>query len=243
MNYGVMVFLGALLTLATSWYGLVVGPVFQLADQQPARIETGGLYPVGRAGLAQQGREVYRANGCYYCHTQQVLGSARGKGTNFVGYVGGDIKRGWGVRPSVADDYMLDSPVMFGTQRIGQDLANIGARQTNEAWHFMHLYHPQSLSPGSVMPAYRYLFEKRKIEGGPSPNALPHGVEAGLPDGYEIVPSHQARALVAYLLSLEAQTPLFKVPLPAKPKPEGDTNQPAATAAMTNVSAAAPATK
>ena len=41
---------------------------------------------------------------------------------------------------------------MLGAQRIGQDLMNVGARQTNELWHFIHLYDPQSVSPGSVMP-------------------------------------------------------------------------------------------
>jgi cytochrome c oxidase cbb3-type subunit 2 len=227
MNYGVMIFLGALLTLSASWYAMVVAPVIQLGSQQPEKIETtGGLYPTGRPGLAQQGREVYRANGCNYCHTQKVLGMARGEGTNFVGYVGGDIERGWGIRPSVAEDYMMESPVMLGTQRIGQDLMNIGARQTNEVWHLQHLYNPQSLSPGSAMPPYRYLFEKRRIKGAPSGNALPLESDAGVEPGYEIVPKNSAQALVAYLLSLEARTPLFEAPLPAKPKAEGDTNQP-----------------
>lgn len=244
MNYGVMIFLGALLTLSASWYGMVVGPVFQLVNQQPAKIEaTGGLYPAGRPGLAQQGREVYRAHGCNYCHTQQVRGTARGRGTNFTGYVGADIERGWGVRPSVAGDYLMDSPMMLGTQRIGQDLANIGIRQTNELWHFIHLYDPQSVSPGSVMPPYRYLFEQHKIKGAPSINALPRDLRAGVEEGYEIVPKYEARALVAYLLSLEAQTPLFEAPLPAKPKPEGETNQPPGGASMTNVLAPTPAAK
>src|SRR5262245_33924205 len=129
MNYGVMIFLGTLLTLATSWYAMVVGPVLQLANQQPSRIATtGALYPVARAGLAQQGREVYRANGCNYCHTQQVRAAAELKEGKLARYVGGDLERDWGVRPSVAEDYMYDKPVMLGTQRIGQDLMNIGVR-------------------------------------------------------------------------------------------------------------------
>jgi len=242
MNCGVMIFLGILLTLATSWYGLVVGPVLQLAGQQPAMIETtGGLYPPGRAGLAQQGRDVYRANGCNYCHTQQVQAVAEVKEGKLTGYVGTDLERGWGVRPSVAEDFLLENPVMLGRQRIGQDLMNIGARQMNEVWHFMHLYNPQSVSPGSVMPPYRYLFEKHKIQGAPSTNAL--SLEANLEQGYEIIPKKEARALVAYLLSLEAQMPLFEVPLPAKPKLEGDTNQPPAAALTTNAPAPVPSVK
>ena len=238
MNHGPLIFLGVLFALATSWYGMVVSPVLQLGSQEPATIEsTGGRYPTARPGLAQQGREIYRANGCNYCHTQQVRAVAEIKEGKLVRYVGSDLGRGWGVRPSVAEDYLLDKPVMLGTQRIGQDLANIGARQTNEVWHFMHLYNPQSVSPGSVMPPYRYLFEKHKIHGAPSTNALSLEYQAGLEQGYEIVPKMEARALVAYLLSLEAGTPLLEAPLPAKPKPQGDTNQSPAVATTTNAPA------
>jgi cytochrome c oxidase cbb3-type subunit 2 len=239
MNYGVAIFLGALLTLATSWYGMVVGPVLQLGNQGPAFIEsTGRLYPAGRPGLAQQGREVYRANGCNYCHTQQVRATAEIKEGKLARYFGSDLDRGWGVRPSVAGDLIFDQPVMLGTQRIGQDLANIGARQTNEVWHFLHLYNPQSVSPGSVMPPYRYLFEKRRINGAPSTNALRFDQPGWTDEGYEIVPKAEARALVAYLLSLDAQTPVFEAPLPVKANAE--TNQTPATVTPPNAPGTAP---
>ncbi len=225
MNHGPLIFLGILSALASSWYAMVVGPVLQLGSQQPATVEaTGGRYPAARPGFAQEGREVYRANGCNYCHTQQIRAVAEVKAGKLARYVGSDVKRGWGVRPSVAEDYLFDQPVLLGTQRIGQDLLNIGARQTNADWHFIHLYNPQSVSPGSVMPPYRYLFEQRRIKGAPSPDALPLGL-AEVQQGYEIVPKNAGRALVAYLLSLEAQTPLLEAPLPAKPKTDGDTNQ------------------
>jgi cytochrome c oxidase cbb3-type subunit 2 len=161
VNHGVTLYLGALLTLAIAWYGMVIGPVMQIGNQQPALIEsTGGLYPAigpgslsGPGGLSRQW--------CNYCHTQQARGLAEVKEGKLVRYAGSDLERGWGVRPSVAADFIFDQPVMFGTQRIGQDLANIGARQTNEVWHLTHLYNPQSVSPGSVMPPYRYLKNKR----------------------------------------------------------------------------------
>src|SRR5439155_10272035 len=102
--------------------------------------------------------------------------------------LGSDFERGWGIRPSVAQDCLFDRPVMLGSQRIGQDLANVGARQTNQVWHLKHLYNPQSVSPGSVMPAYRYLFQKRKLQGQPSPDALTLDENAGVEMGYEVVP-------------------------------------------------------
>ena len=46
--------------------------------------------------------------------------------------------------------------------------------------------------------------------------------------GYEIVPTTEARALVAYLLSLRAETPLFDAPLTAPAAAPGPaTNAPA----------------
>ena len=52
---------------------------------------------------------------------------------------------------------------------------------------------------GSIMPSFAFLYEKQEIGGKPSDKALPlEGVE----EGYEIVPSRRAEALVAYLKSL-----------------------------------------
>lgn len=71
MNHGPLIFLGILFTLALSWCGLVFAPQIQLGRQEVVNA-TGQLYPPNRPGLAQQGGEVYRANGCQYCHSQQV---------------------------------------------------------------------------------------------------------------------------------------------------------------------------
>src|SRR6185436_2114450 len=108
-------------------------------------------------------------------------------------------------------DYIGDYPVQLGNLRIGPDLANIGLRQTNTFWHLAHLYNPKLTSPGSMMPPYRYLFETRQSRPGqpPSPDALP----AETVPGHEVVPTPQAHALAAYLLSLRAEAPLFEAPL------------------------------
>ena len=57
---------------------------------------------------------------------------------------GPDIERerGWGKRRTVAEDFLYDYPVMLGQQRIGPDLANIGARRSDANWHLLHLYSP-----------------------------------------------------------------------------------------------------
>ena len=192
--------------MSLSWLGLVLAPNLQLGGQQPEPNEkTGQLYPQARSGFAHQGAEIYRANGCFYCHSQQV--APKNSGT--------DSERGWGSRRTVAADYLFDSPVMAGSQRIGPDLANIGARQPDENFLLLHLYNPKSTMVGgrkSNMPSYPYLFEKRKISGKISPEALKFPVTFTSENGYEIIPRREAIALVAYLKSLQSETPLFELP-------------------------------
>lgn len=202
MNSGPLLFLGVLLTLATSFWGLIIVPQLQIGLQQVRVTDAGGPYPLSRGGDALRGAQHYRAHGCMECHTQQVRPEEGGS----------DIARGWGQRRTVAQDYLHDSPVLLGNLRLGPDLTNIGARQTNRMWHLLHLYQPTSTSPGSLMPPYRFLFEKRArpVNAPASPDALT--IDAG-PD-FEIVPRHEARELVAYLLSLRSEASLLEAPLP-----------------------------
>lgn len=71
MNHGPLIFLGVLVTFLTSWWGLVFAPQVQIGAQQNASL-VDGVYPRPRAGLAEQGHQVYVANGCVQCHSQQV---------------------------------------------------------------------------------------------------------------------------------------------------------------------------
>ena len=213
MNRSPLVFVGILATLAISFWVLIFIPQTQIGQQQATNlVETGELYPAARSGLARKGAEVYRAEGCVECHSQQVRHSQFGT----------DYARGWGVRFTVAQDYLGDYPVMLGMQRIGPDLSNIGARRPDTTWHLLHLYDPQGLVNGSMMPPYHYLFEKRKISRAPSEQALKL---ANVPAGFEIVPTENAEALVAYLMSLKSQVELFEAPVPHPPAPA--TNGPA----------------
>src|SRR5690348_2702907 len=100
---------------------------------------------------------------------------------------GPDIARGWGKRRSVAEDFLYDQPVMLGSQRIGPDLADVGSRLPIAQWHLLHLYNPRVVESNSVMPPYRFLFEKRKIGREPSPDALKLAGEFAPEPGYEIV--------------------------------------------------------
>jgi cytochrome c oxidase cbb3-type subunit II len=175
---GGMVMLG----LATS--ALVVLPYLEVRNVPP----TPGLKPYTAAEL--RGREVYIANGCVYCHSQQP------RAASFAP----DDKRGWG-RASVAGDYAYDTPHLLGTMRTGPDLLNIGVRQPSDQWHLGHLYQPRAYVPGSIMPAYPYLFQaKDKVDAGEVTVSLPPGYQ---PLGKMVVATPQALDLVAYLKSLD----------------------------------------
>jgi cbb3-type cytochrome oxidase cytochrome c subunit len=161
----------------------------------------------------------------------RAVNEAGGKAEIAFRNVGPEIERGWGVRMSVAEDYLYDLPVLAGSQRIGPDLANIGVRapehfaapwkfsSTNHTAervvrHLVHLYNPRAVSPGSVMPAYSWLFETRRVGRAPSPDALVLPQEVAPAPGWEVVPKDEARALVAYLLSLRSDASLPHAPVP-----------------------------
>jgi cytochrome c oxidase cbb3-type subunit 2 len=135
-----------------------------------------------------------------------------GKTEIHITATGPDIARGWGMRQSVAEDYLYDQPVQLGSLRAGPDLANAGAR-ADANWQLLHLYAPKSEVKGSAMPPFRYLFEVRKIGREPSPDALKLPPEFAPPAGYEVVPRPEARELAAYLLSLRANAPLYSAPI------------------------------
>ncbi|MEP6955537.1 MAG: cbb3-type cytochrome c oxidase subunit II [Chthoniobacterales bacterium] len=321
--------LGILGTFAFSWVGLALIPNAQIGHLEPQMDEEGtDIYPAPKSGLAERGRRVYAANGCVYCHTQQVRAD----------YAGSDIERKWGTRRSAPRDYIFDKPSLIGRMRIGPDLANVGKRAPVEdaapadpaataptaaapatgappaapapsappgsdappapavavaplpsgeplpqgsassnaapttaagagvspapvagaspavavtaptavakapgteltalgvkgepaaysaAWHHRHLYDPRSVNGYSIMPSFRFLYEKRKITGERSAEALQfNGV--GEPEaGWEIVPTSDATALVSYLMSLDQSHELKEVKSATPPSPAAPGN-------------------
>src|SRR4029434_8628625 len=116
-------FLGIFGTFALSWVGLTVMPNWQIGHLNPQSDEEGtDTYPMPQSGMFARGARVYAANGCAYCHSQQVRAD----------YSAADIERKWGDRRSAPRDYIFERPVFLGKMRMGQDLANIGARAPAE---------------------------------------------------------------------------------------------------------------
>src|SRR5215510_4033553 len=116
-------FIGIFGTFAFSWVGLTVIPTWQIGHLNPQADEEGtDIYPQPQSGMFERGAHVYAANGCIYCHSQQVRAD----------YAADDIERKWGNRRSAPRDYIFEQPVFLGKMRMGQDIANIGARAPAE---------------------------------------------------------------------------------------------------------------
>ncbi len=104
-------FLGIFGTFAFSWIGLTVVPNYQIGSLDPQSDEEGtDIYPMPQSGMVERGRRIYAANGCIYCHTQQLRAD----------YISADVDRkrdygdhpSWGARRSAPRDYIFARPVV-----------------------------------------------------------------------------------------------------------------------------------
>jgi len=173
-------------TLVYAVLAMLMGvlPGIELSKTPPGA----GVEPL--TALQAEGRDVYVANGCSYCHTQQVRPL--------------DQDKVFG-RPSAPGDFAYATPELLGSERTGPDLTNIGARQSSAVWQYIHLYNPRAVVPESIMPAFDWLFHV--VAAAPQGATVVPLPKAFAPQSGVVVPSRQAEALVAYLASLK-QTPL-----------------------------------
>ncbi len=112
--------------------------------------------------LELEGRDIYIREGCYTCHSQMVR-PFRSETERYGEY-------------SKEGEFVYDHPFQWGSKRTGPDLARAGVKggkmYKNAAWHYNHFMNPQSMSPGSIMPKYKWFAKqtldishlKRKIE-------------------------------------------------------------------------------
>lgn len=168
-----------------------------------------GPLPGSEALTAQElrGKQLYIANGCVACHTQQVRNV--------------EMDKVFGDRPGIPADYAhivrpnvwTNSATLMGTERTGPDLTNVGKRRPSLEWNLAHLYQPRAVVAASVMPAYPFLFKTVKEAGeNDVVIALPEKFRKGVKG--EIVASQDALDLVAYLQSLkQVELPSGKAPM------------------------------
>ena len=104
--------------------------------------------------LEIEGRDIYIAEGCNNCHSQMIR-PFRSETERYGEY-------------SKAGEFVYDHPFLWGSKRTGPDLHRIGGKYP-DSWHVRHMYDPTSTSPGSIMPAYPWMFtQKADIESIPN---------------------------------------------------------------------------
>lgn len=130
----------------------------EIARTTPARVR------MQLIAQEKHGQEIYAQDGCAYCHTEQV------RSTPADEWRFGHATEAW--------ETQGEYPQMWGTRRIGPDLARESGKRPRD-WQLVHLYSPRYVVPDSMMPGYTWLFR-----GDPSK------------------PSQDALDLVAYLESL-----------------------------------------
>lgn len=117
---------------------------FATVNTEADRIEA--VKPYNALQLA--GRDIYVREGCNNCHSQTV----RPLVADVLRY--GDYSK--------SGEFVYDQPHLWGSRRMGPDLARIGGKYPDQ-WHYQHMRNPTNIVPRSNMPAYTFL-DKNQID-------------------------------------------------------------------------------
>lgn len=213
------------LTFLAAAAGGLIQIVPTVLVQRAANVEDRIQVPYTPLELA--GRDLYVREGCYNCHSQMI----RTLVPDVMRY--GDYSR--------LGESIFDHPYQWGSRRIGPDLAREGGKYP-DSWHYQHMLNPRSVSVGSNMPNYPWLFAdvldvstlRKKLEvqrtlGVPYPemtqdevtaatNSQAAGIAQGLREGGLLVaPDREIVALIAYLQKLGKSVPAQPKVASAKP--------------------------
>src|SRR3984957_1414692 len=135
----IFLLIGTLVTIAIG--GIVeIVPLFTI-ETTVEHVE--GMRPY--SPLELRGRDIYVREGCYVCHSQQIR-ALRDEVERYGHF-------------SLAAESMYDHPFLWGSKRIGPDLARVGSKYS-DAWHVAHLTDPRSVVPESIMPTYSFLMNQ-----------------------------------------------------------------------------------
>ncbi len=147
--------------------------------------------------LELHGRDIYIREGCYLCHSQMVR-PFRDEVARYGEY-------------SKAGEFVYDHPFQWGSKRTGPDLARVGGKYP-DSWHYNHLLDPPSMSPGSIMPSYNWLFDDN-IDTNRTESMIHAMQKLGVPypDNYALQANHdllkQADSIKASLKGDKISTP------------------------------------
>lgn len=119
--------------------GLVEIIPMMIIDNNVPKIESVQPY----TPLELEGRDIYIREGCVGCHSQMIR-PFRSETERYGDY-------------SKSGEFVYDRPFLWGSKRTGPDLHRQGGKYP-DSWHYNHMLEPESMSPGSIMPAYPWLF-------------------------------------------------------------------------------------
>ena len=126
--------------------------------------------------LELAGRDIYVANGCYNCHSQQIR-PLRWETDRYGEY-------------SKIGEFVYDHPFQWGSRRTGPDLARAGwvgsSTYKTAIWHFNHFTKPKEINPQTIMPAYPW-FAKNSVDLTDIPKKIRAMQTLGVPyaSGYD----------------------------------------------------------
>lgn len=123
---------GGVTVFAITTFMVVAMPYMYSPDRASARAHE-------FTALEKEGQDIYKSEGCFYCHSQFVRVQDWAMGST-----------------SEAGDFYFSVPNFLGTERTGPTLAQIGGKRPTE-WHHVHDQNPRSVSPGSIMPNFAFL--------------------------------------------------------------------------------------
>ena len=118
--------------------GLVELVPMMMVDENVPKIATVQPY----TPLELEGRDIYIREGCLGCHSQMIR-PFRSETERYGEF-------------SKSGEFIYDRPFLWGSKRTGPDLHRVGQKYS-DTWHYNHMLDPQSMSPGSIMPAYPWL--------------------------------------------------------------------------------------
>lgn len=129
--------------------------------------------------LELEGRDLYIREGCVGCHSQMIR-PFRHEVERY-----GDYSKG--------GEFVYDHPFLWGSKRTGPDLHRLGGKY-NDNWHFNHMWDPQSTSPGSIMPGYKWLFDNKPMDYSQTQAKMQVMVTLGVP--YTTEEIQNAKAII-----------------------------------------------
>lgn len=133
-----------LLATAAILAGTIITMVMPFAWVNTEQDRIASVKPYTPLQLA--GRDVYIREGCNNCHSQTV----RPLVAEVLRY--GEYSK--------AGEFVFDRPHLWGSRRMGPDLARVGGKYP-DSWQTQHLKNPVAMFPESNMPAYAFLAGNR----------------------------------------------------------------------------------